>query len=79
MLMPTSEQRAANIPTPAELAQLPDDTLIPQRDVLEIIRVSRTSWWRGVKSGIYPQPVKMGARMNRWHLGKIREIVRSGL
>ena len=75
--MATSEQIKANHLTPAQLADLPDDTLITQRDVLHIIRVSRTSLWRGVKTGQYPEPIKMGPRMNRWHLGKIRELVRS--
>jgi prophage regulatory protein len=69
--------RYATILTPTQLAEMPDDTLIPQRDVLEIIRVSPTSWWRGVKSGIYPQPVKLGPRLNRWHLGAIRDVVRA--
>lgn len=62
--------------TPTDLANLPDDSLIPQTDVLAIIRISRTSWWRGVKDGRYPQPVKLGPRMNRWRLGTIRELVR---
>lgn len=63
-------------PSPTDLAALPDDSLIPQRDVLVIINISRTSWWRGVKDGRYPQPVKLGPRMNRWRIGSIRDLVR---
>lgn len=59
-----------------DLAALPDDCLIPQTDVLKIIGISRTSWWRGVKSGVYPQPVRLGPRMNRWRVGTIRQLVR---
>lgn len=61
---------------PTELGSLPDDSLITQTDVLTILRISRTSWWRGVKDGRYPQPIKLGPRMNRWRAGTIRELVR---
>ena len=59
-----------------DLGSLPDDSLIPQNDVLRIIHISRTSWWRGVKDGRYPQPIRLGPRMNRWRIGTIRELVR---
>lgn len=42
---------------------------LPQ--VLEIIPISRSSWWAGVKSGKYPQPVKIGPRMTCWRLRDI--------
>ena len=31
-----------------------------------IIPVGRSSWWSGVKSGKYPQPVKLGPRTTAW-------------
>lgn len=68
-------RRTQNL-TAADLAALPDDSLISQADVLTIIRISRTSWWRGVKDGRYPPAVKLGPRMNRWRLGNIRDLVR---
>jgi predicted DNA-binding transcriptional regulator AlpA len=37
---------------------------LPQ--VLKIIPVSRSTWYRGVKSGLYLQPVKLGLRASGW-------------
>ena len=77
--MPTTEQYQANHLTPAQLADMPDDTLVTQRDVLHMIRVSRTTLWRGINAGHYPKPVKLGPRLNRWHLGTVREFARKAI
>ena len=74
--MVTESKQITHGMRPTELANLPDDSLISQNDVLTIIRISRTSWWRGVKDGRYPKPVKLGPRMNRWRIGNIRDLVR---
>lgn len=31
-----------------------------------LIPVSKTKWWKGVRSGEYPQPVKIGPRCTAW-------------
>lgn len=36
------------------------------------IPVSRSTWWAGVKSGRFPQPVKLGPRTTAW---RVRDIV----
>jgi predicted DNA-binding transcriptional regulator AlpA len=74
--MPTSAQYTVNFMTPAELAAMPDDTLISLRDVLPMIQVSRTTLWRMVNAGNFPKPITVGTRLNRWHLGAVREMVR---
>ncbi|MDS4027633.1 MAG: AlpA family phage regulatory protein [Candidatus Contendobacter sp.] len=43
-----------------------------------IIPVSKTSWWNGVKSGHYPQPVKLGPRTTAWRASDIRRIAEQG-
>jgi prophage regulatory protein len=40
-----------------------------------IIPVSKSTWWAGVKSGIYPRPVKLGPRVTVWHIEDIREFI----
>ncbi len=40
-----------------------------------IIPVSKSTWWAGVKSGLYPRPVKLGARVTVWHIEDIREFI----
>jgi len=40
-----------------------------------IIPVSRSTWWAGVKSGRYPKPVKIGARVTAWRVEDIRAFI----
>jgi prophage regulatory protein len=37
-----------------------------------IIPVSKSTWWAGVKSGRYPQPVKLSERCTAW---RVRDIL----
>jgi len=42
-----------------------------------LIPVSKTTWWAGVKSGRYPQPVRtLGARITAWRVEDIRDLIR---
>ncbi len=41
------------------------------------IPVSRTTWWRGVKEGRYPQGVKISARRTAWHAEDIQALINS--
>lgn len=41
-----------------------------------IIPVSRSTWWAGVQSGRYPQPVRtLGVRITAWRVEDIRAFV----
>lgn len=41
-----------------------------------IIPVSRSTWWAGVKSGRYPQPVRtLGERITAWRVEDVRALV----
>lgn len=40
-----------------------------------IIPVSKSTWWLGVKTGRYPQPVKLGPRITAWHVEEIRALI----
>jgi prophage regulatory protein len=40
-----------------------------------VIPVSRSSWWAGVKSQRYPQPVKLGPRTTAWSVESIRTLL----
>lgn len=46
-------------------------------DTLALIPVSRTTWWRGVKSGRYPQGVKISARRTAWRAEDIHNLLNS--
>ena len=40
-----------------------------------IIPVSKSTWWQGVKSGIYPAPVKLSPRITVWRVDDIRKLI----
>jgi len=42
--------------------------------VLEIIPVSKTTWWNGVRDGRFPKPIKNG-RMTFWRSDDIDTLV----
>lgn len=37
---------------------------LPQ--VLEIIPISKSTWWKGIKEGRFPKPVKLTERTSAW-------------
>jgi predicted DNA-binding transcriptional regulator AlpA len=41
-----------------------------------LIPVSKSNWWEGVKSGRFPQPVKLGPRITAWRVEDIRDLIR---
>ncbi|PKN34180.1 MAG: transcriptional regulator [Deltaproteobacteria bacterium HGW-Deltaproteobacteria-19] len=40
-----------------------------------VIPVSRSTWWAGVRKGIYPQPVKLSIRCTAWRVSDIRALI----
>lgn len=41
-----------------------------------IIPVSKSTWWAGVRSGRYPQPVRtLGERITAWRVEDIRALI----
>lgn len=41
-----------------------------------IIPVSKSTWWQGVKTGRYPQPVRtLGERITVWRVEDIRKLI----
>jgi hypothetical protein len=41
-----------------------------------IIPVCKSTWWAGVKSGRYPQPVRtLGARITAWRVEDIHALI----
>jgi prophage regulatory protein len=40
------------------------------------IPMSKSTWWAGVKSGRYPQPVKLGPRITAWRAEDIDGLIR---
>lgn len=40
-----------------------------------IIPVSKSAWWQGIKTGLFPSPVKLGPRTTAWRVEDIRALV----
>lgn len=70
----TGTRKAAKfLPPPAD----PELTLCRLPQVLTIIPVGRSTWWAGVKSGRFPQPLRLSSRCSVWRLSDIRALVAS--
>lgn len=54
---------------------LPDTGLLRLSTVLRFVEVSPADWWAGVKTGIYPRPVKVPKGKTRWRAEDIREFI----
>jgi len=49
----------------------------PRAGIPAIIPVGRSAWWAGVKSGRYPQPVKLTPGTTVWRVEDIRNLIES--
>ncbi|PCI97648.1 MAG: transcriptional regulator [Alphaproteobacteria bacterium] len=56
---------------------LPETGFIRLNTVLELIPIGKSSWWNGVRDGIYPQPVTIGQRVTAWRVEDIKELIQS--
>ena len=46
---------------------------LPQ--VLEVIPVSKSSWWGGIRSGKYPKQIKLGEKTSVWRAEDIKALL----
>ncbi|MCY1201804.1 hypothetical protein D9M72_132750 [compost metagenome] len=49
-----------------------------KKGISPIFPVSHTTWWNGVKSGRFPQPVRFGKRMTMWRAADIYRLIEQG-
>jgi predicted DNA-binding transcriptional regulator AlpA len=54
---------------------LPETGFVRLSTILKIIPISRSTWWKGVKSGKFPKSVKIGDRITVWRVDDIREFI----
>lgn len=43
--------------------------------VLQLIPISQSSWYSGIKNGRFPQPVKLGPRTTAYRAEDIRKLI----
>ena len=49
--------------------------LLRIKEVLKLIPVSKTTWWNGVKTGRFPQSVKLSSRVTCWRAQDIQQLI----
>jgi hypothetical protein len=69
------------------MKQLPETGFLRLRQIIgdpnaeppipALIPVKKTCWWDGVKSGRFPQPVKLSRRVTAWRVEDIRTLIAS--
>ncbi len=55
------------------------DRLLRVNQVLEIVPVGKSTWWKKVRSGDFPQPIKLGERTTCWKESEVLALVERGL
>ncbi len=55
------------------------DRLLRLAEVLELLPVGRSTWWAGVRTGRYPQPVRLGPGVTCWWLADILALIEEGV
>lgn len=56
---------------------LPQTGFLRLPQVLAIVPVSKSAWWKGCRSGRYPKPVKLGPRTTAWRAEDIAALIAS--
>jgi prophage regulatory protein len=46
-------------------------SFLREKEILARFPVSRAHWWRGIKAGDYPQPVKLSKAITAWRADEI--------
>ena len=54
---------------------LPETGFVRLPTILAHIPIGKSTWWAGVKSGRFPQPIKLGSRTTAWRAEDIRALV----
>ena len=59
---------------------LPQVGYIRLKEVLAIIPVSKSTWYKGIADGRYPKPTKrLGSRIAAWDVNDIRSLLERGV
>lgn len=54
---------------------LPQEGFVRLPVVLKILGIGKSMFYEGIKKGVYPRPLKLGARTSVWRVEDIREFI----
>lgn len=46
-----------------------------KRGIAPLVPVSPSTWWKGVKDGRFPKPIKLGDRTTVWRESDINDLI----
>ena len=55
--------------------QLPLTGFMRLPQILQLIPVSKSTWWQGCKDGRFPKPVKLGPKTTAWRAEDIAALI----
>ncbi len=58
-----------------EFQKIPQSGFMRLPEVLQLIPISKSSWWDGVKKGTYPEPIHIGQRVTAWRVEDIEALI----
>lgn len=57
-----------------------NERLLRLKDIIPgIIPISKSQWWAGIQSGIYPAGVKLGPAITAWRKSDIMHLAQNGV
>lgn len=60
-----------------QLISLPEKGFVRLPTILQMIPVSKSTWWAKVKTGEYPQPVKLTDKITAWKVEDIHILIQT--
>lgn len=55
--------------------QIPLSGFMRLPQILQLIPVSKSTWWQGCKDGRFPKPVKLGPKTTAWRVEDIAALI----
>ena len=55
--------------------QLPLTGFMRLPQILQLIPVSKSTWWQGCRDGRFPKPVKLGPKTTAWRVEDIAALI----
>lgn len=59
-----------------KIIELPQTGFIRLPLILDVIPISRSCWWEGVKSGRFPKSIKISSRVTVWRAEDIHALIK---
>ena len=45
------------------------------KGIRPLLPISKSTWWRGIKAGKYPRPLKIGFRVSVWRMEDLIDLL----